>query len=68
MMRIRADDVSSDIRRELDSGMVLLATDYLQGNESGGFLPKNSAQHSRRLMFLPPLPYRSRHRASASRK
>lgn len=31
MMRIRADDVSSDIRRELDSGMVLLATDYLLG-------------------------------------
>jgi aspartyl-tRNA(Asn)/glutamyl-tRNA(Gln) amidotransferase subunit A len=31
MMRVRADDVSSDIRRELDSGMVLLATDYLLG-------------------------------------
>ena len=31
MMRIRADEVSSDIRRELDSGMVLLATDYLLG-------------------------------------
>ena len=31
MMRVRADDVSSDIRKELDSGMVLLATDYLLG-------------------------------------
>jgi aspartyl-tRNA(Asn)/glutamyl-tRNA(Gln) amidotransferase subunit A len=29
MMRVHADDVSSDIRKELDSGMVLLATDYL---------------------------------------
>ncbi len=31
MMRVHADDVSSDIRKELDSGMVLLATDYLLG-------------------------------------
>jgi aspartyl-tRNA(Asn)/glutamyl-tRNA(Gln) amidotransferase subunit A len=31
MMRVRADDVSSDIRRELDSGMVRLATDCLLG-------------------------------------
>jgi aspartyl-tRNA(Asn)/glutamyl-tRNA(Gln) amidotransferase subunit A len=31
MMRVRANDVSSDIRKELDSGMVLLATDYLLG-------------------------------------
>ena len=31
MMRVRAGDVSSDIRKELDSGMVLLATDYLLG-------------------------------------
>jgi aspartyl-tRNA(Asn)/glutamyl-tRNA(Gln) amidotransferase subunit A len=31
MMRVRADDVSSDVRKELDSGMVLLATDYLLG-------------------------------------
>jgi aspartyl-tRNA(Asn)/glutamyl-tRNA(Gln) amidotransferase subunit A len=31
MMRLHADDVSSDIRKELDSGMVLLATDYLLG-------------------------------------
>jgi aspartyl-tRNA(Asn)/glutamyl-tRNA(Gln) amidotransferase subunit A len=30
-MRVRADDVSSDIRRELDSGMVRLATDCLLG-------------------------------------
>jgi len=29
MMRVHADDVSSDIRKQLDSGMVLLATDYL---------------------------------------
>jgi aspartyl-tRNA(Asn)/glutamyl-tRNA(Gln) amidotransferase subunit A len=31
MMRVHAEDVSSDIRKELDSGMVLLATDYLLG-------------------------------------
>src|SRR5271165_6858302 len=31
MMRVRADEVSSNVRRELDSGMVLLATDYLLG-------------------------------------
>jgi aspartyl-tRNA(Asn)/glutamyl-tRNA(Gln) amidotransferase subunit A len=31
MMRIHADDVSSDVRKELDSGMVILATDYILG-------------------------------------
>jgi aspartyl-tRNA(Asn)/glutamyl-tRNA(Gln) amidotransferase subunit A len=31
MMRIHAGDVSSDVRKELDSGMMVLATDYLLG-------------------------------------
>src|SRR5690606_12826421 len=31
MMRRRADDVSANVRRELDAGMMLPATDYLLG-------------------------------------
>lgn len=30
-MRLQADDFSSDVRQELDAGMVILATDYLLG-------------------------------------
>ena len=57
-MRLRADDVSTNVRKELDSGAVVLATDYLLGQRVRRIIAEEFAAVLRQvdLLATPTIP------------
>jgi aspartyl-tRNA(Asn)/glutamyl-tRNA(Gln) amidotransferase subunit A len=57
-MRLRAEDVSANVRKELDSGAVVLATDYLLGQRVRRVIAEEFAAVLRRvdLLATPTIP------------
>jgi aspartyl-tRNA(Asn)/glutamyl-tRNA(Gln) amidotransferase subunit A len=51
-MRLRADDVSANVRKELDSGAVVLATDYLLGQRVRRVISEEFAAVLRQVELL----------------